>query len=185
MPDRTPTRDLVQAYRLGDQDAARELHQRFVGLLYRYAKGRVSSKDRRAMDLSGMVQSVFRVFFQWVRKPGTSINDTAHAGNMLKGMVKRRVINAAKRPDRPPPLDFDIPDPAPGQWDKYQERLDEIERFLAAWDEHKQAAVRLRLEGHTIAQIANRVDTTPGRVKHILKRFRDEFGRRRQKTGPE
>lgn len=177
------TKELVEAYRLGDQDAARELHKRFVGLLYPYARGCVSVRNRYAIDVSGVLLSAFWGFLQWVRKPGKAIEDTAHAVNLLKRMVKWRIINEINNhPDPPAPLQFDLADAGPAQWEKYQQLLDEIERFLAGWGDWQRETVRLRLEEHTIAQIANRVGKTPGRVKSILQRFRDQFGRWRQRS---
>ncbi|QDU45198.1 RNA polymerase sigma factor RpoE [Symmachiella dynata] len=63
-------RELVERFRGGDQNAAAELHERYVRQMLQKVRRRLmNSHNRATYDSSGIVQEGFRSFFSAVGKP--------------------------------------------------------------------------------------------------------------------
>src|SRR6516165_11660123 len=60
-------RTLLQLFRQGSEEAARELYERYVDRLIPLARHRLSERLARRVDAQDVVQSVFRTFFSRVR----------------------------------------------------------------------------------------------------------------------
>lgn len=59
----TPSTELLDRYRAGDEQAADELFRRYLGRLTVFARARLSSRIARRIDAEDVVQSAYRSFF--------------------------------------------------------------------------------------------------------------------------
>src|SRR6266478_1541359 len=67
MPDAHESKVLVSRWRAGDQDAAKELFDRYASRLVALARKQISQRLASRVDPEDIVQSVFRTFFGRVK----------------------------------------------------------------------------------------------------------------------
>src|SRR5438105_2600607 len=75
MPEPPRENDLLQQWRTGNEEAARQLFDRYVSQLVALARRRISQRIAGRVDAEDIVQSVFRTFFHRVREGQFHIED--------------------------------------------------------------------------------------------------------------
>jgi DNA-directed RNA polymerase specialized sigma24 family protein len=176
MNDRS-TRDLAEAWREGDQEAAAQLHEQLQPAARRYAQRKSSSRSLKS-ELSGVLNSAFAQFFHWTRtKPANPINDTRHAGNLLKRIIQRGILRRAAKPvpgttDAAAFVDRRI---TPEQ---HAASLDEIDFLLREFSSLVPEIVHLRMEGRSSAEIADKTKCSRQHVRIVLNRFAERVQNR-------
>src|SRR5260370_14492901 len=106
MPDAHESKVLVSRWRAGDQDAAKELFDRYASRLVALARKQISQRLASRVDPEDVVQSVFRTFFERVKAGQFRIEEQDDLGKLLvritvhKTLRKVQFHQAAKRDPR-------------------------------------------------------------------------------------
>ncbi|MEO2090886.1 MAG: ECF-type sigma factor, partial [Gemmataceae bacterium] len=87
-------RDLVSDYQGGDDDAARNLFDKYCERLLRLAKRRIGQRMASRFDPEDVVQSAFRTFFTRVRNDEFSF---AEENDLFKLLVRLTVRKTLRR----------------------------------------------------------------------------------------
>lgn len=94
-------RELIARFRNGDEDAARELHERHVQAMLEMINCKLRDVSSRGWyDAEGIVNSGFRSFFSAVTKPKYDL-EKSRAVALLCTIVQRKFLVQARRPQRP------------------------------------------------------------------------------------
>ena len=107
MADASETRILVDRWRAGDQQAARQLFDRYAARLMALARRQIGRRIAGRVDPEDVVQSVFRTFFERVKAGQFRIEEQDDLGKLLvritvhKTLRKVQFHQAAKREQRP------------------------------------------------------------------------------------
>jgi RNA polymerase sigma factor (sigma-70 family) len=89
--------ELLNRFRGGDEDAARELFDRFSGEMMNLVRRRLmGSRNRTSLDSEGILQEGFRSFFSAIKKPTFDTN-RANLAALLNTIVSRKVCLHLRR----------------------------------------------------------------------------------------
>ncbi len=83
MPDTPESKVLVSRWRKGDQDAAKQLFDRYASRLVALARRQISHRLASRLDPEDVVQSVFRSFFGRVKAGKFRIEEQDDLGKLL------------------------------------------------------------------------------------------------------
>lgn len=176
--------------RAGDQDAARELFERFVERLTALAGTRLSARMRRKVDPEDVVQSVFRSFFHrqaadqfqipdWERLWGLLATITIHKCDHVAEHYQAacRDVSAEDSVQRPvgesgTGWDVVARDPTPSQIAIFDET---IVSLLSEFDERNGQIFLLVLQGWSIAEISNEIPCSERTARRVLDRVRQRL----------
>jgi RNA polymerase sigma-70 factor (ECF subfamily) len=75
MTEELQDQSLFRRWREGDQEAARQIYERYVDQLLALAKRRISQRLARRVDAEDILQSVFRTFFNRARQGQFQVED--------------------------------------------------------------------------------------------------------------
>lgn len=178
----TPSEELMQRWRNGDQAAASELYERYVQQLYNLASRQMSVPLLRRVGPDDIVQSVFRTFFrraeEWRFQPDRAgaiwhllvritLNKIRSKGihhGALKRDVRAEVSDDA--------TDFEIAlvahDPTPVEAAALCEVL---EMTFASLDDQSSQILQLAIQGHTASEIAAEAGCSRWTVRRVLDRI--------------
>jgi DNA-directed RNA polymerase specialized sigma24 family protein len=170
--------DLMGRLRGGDDDAAAEVHRRFVGRLIALASTQFDARVRTRADHEGIVQSVFRNFFDGYGQGKLSPDGWGELWSLLAVMTVRKCgrqrarLRAQRRSaDREVALHqddgWDVPDREPTP-DEAAMLLETLERWLGSLDASERVIVELGLQGYETKEIA----TTLARSERTVRRVR-------------
>jgi RNA polymerase sigma-70 factor (ECF subfamily) len=174
---------LIRRYRAGEDAAATSLYMRYASRLRALAEQHCRGGFAGRFDADDIVQSVFRTFFQGVRKkaydapPGGEIWGLllVLALNKIRNQVeyhragKRSVSQTATMPDleQHPVLSRDE-----SAATFLRMVLDEQ---MAELPESNRTVIRLRIEGYEVSEIAERTGRSRRTVERVLQDFRDRL----------
>jgi RNA polymerase sigma-70 factor (ECF subfamily) len=177
---------LVRWLRAGDEAAAGRLYDRYVARLRALARAKLSSDLNRRLDSDDIVQSVFRRFFAAAVADNFAVPAGEDLWNLLlvitlnKVRSERSFHRAAKR---------DVRRTTEAGLDGYSleavaERDDaavallrfHVAEALERVPPHYRAVLELRMEGHEVAAIAQRVGRSKRTVERILQESRGVLG---------
>lgn len=159
---------LLSAYRSGDEQAARQLFERYyerlLGLIRRQSGWRLQEMEG-SVDLA---QSVWQNFFLQLRDRRVEVGDEAGLWPLLVTITLNKVRNRARfwqqqRRDTTRTTALSAGDdplelgPSPDDAAVLEEL---IERLLAPFSERRRRTLQMILEGHSVEQIAAEVGTT-------------------------
>ena len=167
---------LVQRVRAGDQDAFREIYERYFPRVFHF----VARRMRNRADAEETVQEVFVNVFASIE----SFRGEAPFGAWVFGLTRRTVASRFKK--RVPPL---VPlgdeeaegnryaaarDPDPHELYEFNERLSRLEDAVARGltEEQRQLFELHHLENRSIQEIANQLQKSEDAVKSHLYRAR-------------
>lgn len=175
---------LVRRFRGGSQDAATQLYSRYVNRLGRLAETRRPRGLARCVDSDDIVQSVFRRFFRGVRQGRYDVP----AGDDLWKLFSVITLNkirtlaafhcAAKRDVRLTAGEeclSQLPDAHPSQDADFALSQLVIEEMLAHFPLPHREIIGLRLEGHEVTEIAQKVGRSKRTVERILQEARERL----------
>lgn len=185
---------LVQRCRGGDQDASREVFDRYVARLISMVDRRMSGRLARRVDAEDIVQSAFRSFFVGVEKEKFHIDESGDLWRLLVVMslnkLRRRVAHhrAAKRGmdaeqsrghhDNDETLTcFEVAatEPLP---DAAAAVMDEFERLTSDFAPHQLEILQLRMHGYQMEEIAEKVGRSERTVRRLLDKTRSMWQER-------
>jgi len=174
---------LLRRIRSGDQDAATQLYTRYVTRLRALAQAKCSSTLARRLDADDIVQSVFRMFFQGVRKGFYDVPAGDDLWKLLLVMSLNKIRSkgayhkAAKRDVR---LTNTI-DEADGSVENHMasgrqtQGLMEVvvKEALEHLEPRQREMVEMRVQGHEITEIARLTGRSKRTVERNLQEVRD------------
>lgn len=182
-PDASPDLELADQYRAGSDSAAKALVDRYCGQLMRLAKRRIGQRLAGRFDPEDVLQSAFRTFFVHLKDGDFSFE---HADDLFKLLVRLTVRKALRRiqyhlaAKRDPNAevvgreDHDPLDRLAGQEptpDVAVAMVDELEAFMARLEPFERSVLELKLQGHTSAEIAARLNTYDRKVRRSIERM--------------
>jgi len=186
------TRHIFDRVRNGDEEAARQVFERYLARLVALARSRLSEKLARKVDADDVVQSAFRSFFVRARDGQFAIERAGDLWSLLATITRHKLLKKAehfrqqKRDlGRDQPLarhDDDSGAEVPFAVEPTDEEAvalsDEIEFLMRDLDPLQRQMLELRLQGQPIPEIAETVERSERTVRRFLGGFRDELERR-------
>jgi RNA polymerase sigma-70 factor (ECF subfamily) len=186
MSDALPDQLLASYCRKGDQEAARQLFDKYMERLVALARRRISQRLASRVDPEDIVQSVFRTFFVRLRAGEFQFADQDDLCKLLMRITVHKTLRqvafhqAAKRNPRQ----------EMGQQDAADDRLlevldseptpeatvafvDQLEHFLARLRPDERQVLEMRLQGHSNEEIAAKLNIKHDRtIRRIVERIR-------------
>ena len=167
---------LLRQCRQGDQDAATQLYTKYVNRLRALAEAKCSARLAQRLDADDIVQSVFRTFFRGVRQGYYDVPEGEDLWKLLlvialnKIRAKGAFHQAAKRDVRltRPVDDADLSAESQLKHDAFGPVFLKmvVDEALEQLDPRQREMVELRVQGHDVAEIADKT----GRSKRTVER---------------
>jgi len=174
--------DLVDQYRAGDQLAATALYHKYAPRVLALAKSRRGRQFAGRFDPEDVVQAVFVALFSKLDYEVETVPDRGELWGLLTALTLNKVKNmvefhsAAKRAVR---RTVSADDEAGGSHrdTRAESALLNLvaQEYLARLDDDKRRVVKLRLHGHDIPEIADRLHRPRRTVERILHDFRERL----------
>ena len=181
--DEPSDHSLLRRLRLGNQDAATQLYLRYAQRLRALTQAKCSPDLAPRVDADDIVQSVFRTFFRRVAKGDYDVPDGDELWGLFLviGLNKIRTVGAyhraAKRDVRASSgaeaLDQAAEVAAGGDATSLSILRMVIDEVLAGLSPAHRDIINLRIEGHEVAAIAERLGRSKRSVERILQGFRE------------
>ena len=182
---------LVERLRAGDEAAARQVFQRFVGRLIGLARGRLEKVLAGKEDPEDVLQSVFLSFFVRARDGQVTADDWDDVWSLLAVITLRKCGNriayyrAGRRDvgqevrlrhaeDSSGGWEALVRDPTPSEVAVLTETLEALLRDL---DERAREMVMLYLQGYTMQEISTRVGWAQRTVRRTIELVRKRLQR--------
>jgi RNA polymerase sigma-70 factor, ECF subfamily len=187
MVTRLSDHSLLRRIRSGEQEAATTLYLRYADRLQALAKANTGAALAVRVDPEDVVQSVFRTFF---RRASEGQYDVPEGDELWKLFLVislnkiRRLANyhrAAKR-DVAATVALEPSDLPSASQDPTQENAMQvleliIDEALSKLPAIQQEIIRLRIEGHEVAEIAEATQRSKRSVERVLQQFRNRLGK--------
>lgn len=177
--------DLIARLRTGDNEAAREIFDRYAARLLLLSRRRIGQRMNSRVDPEDVVQSVFRTFFTRMKNDEFEVSRTDDLFKLLVRITAHKTLRqiahhrAAKRdPSQETPQSDDAyemllqavdGEPTPETVVTF---MDNLEHFLGQLPEEDRQIVELRLQGHSTEEIAQRLGTYDRKIRRVLERVR-------------
>jgi RNA polymerase sigma-70 factor (ECF subfamily) len=178
-------RAFLDRWRGGDENAAREIFERYVDQLVTLARRRISERLASRIDPEDIVQSVFRTFFHRAREGQFQLADPDDLCKLLAKITIHktlRVIAYHQRAKRNRGLETgqgEVSDellmavcagePSPEDAAAFVDQLTHLLDSLAPED---QQVLTLRMEGYGTAEIAEKLGISTRTVRRLMERIR-------------
>jgi RNA polymerase sigma-70 factor (ECF subfamily) len=176
---------LVRRFRAGEEDAATKLYLRYAHRLRALARKRCTGEFAGRFDADDIVQSVFRTFFQGVRRQAYDVPPGGELWGLLMVLALNKIRNqvehhtAAKRAVHrtAPARAFDgRPDLTRDETAAVFLRM-VLDEQMAGLPAANREVIRLRIEGHEVGEIAERTGRSRRTVERVLQDFRTRLSR--------
>jgi RNA polymerase sigma-70 factor (ECF subfamily) len=185
------SRLLLERWRAGDEQAAAELFQRYAEQLVALTSRRLQGRLAVRVDAEDVVQSVYRSFFAAARQGRYVLQRSGDLWQLLLGITRHKLQQQFKRhtagkravgreisPNDETPTPFvlaavkaDQPGP-----DEVVALADFLEQTLSRFEPVHRRAIELRLQGHSLDEIAADIGRTRRTVSRILEEFKRQLG---------
>jgi len=177
--------DLPNGWRADDQEAARQLVDRYIDRLVALARRRISQRLASRLDPEDVVQSVFRTFFCHAKEGKFQIRDQDDLCKLLMRITVHKVLKqvehhtAAKRDahleteqgnrtmDRMQELLSK--DPTPEAQVMF---IDQLEHVVAQLGPTPRKILEMRMQGYTEKEIAVQMNVSDRTIRRVLERVR-------------
>jgi RNA polymerase sigma-70 factor (ECF subfamily) len=174
---------LLRRLRSGEQDAATALYSRYAQKVQAVAKARTSPALAARLDAEDVVQSVFRTFFRRASEGQYEVPNGAELWNLLHVISLNKIRSlashhrAAKRNVATTTTLNESHGSAREDQDGFAILKMIIDETLAALPDYQQRMVQLRIEGHSVADIAASTQRSKRSVERLLQDFRSRLSR--------
>jgi RNA polymerase sigma-70 factor (ECF subfamily) len=185
MPTPPEEQALIDLWRKGDQDAARQIVERYIDRLLVLARRRISQRLASRVDAEDIVQSVFRTFFVRLKDGRFVFQEEDDLCKLLVRITLHKTLRQVafhKAAKRDPNLETN-------QGEHHREQLlavldrepsvedalafeDELDKFLAPLSEQEQQIIRMRLQGYTNDEIAQELGLYDRKIRRVMERVR-------------
>jgi RNA polymerase sigma-70 factor (ECF subfamily) len=185
MPDTPESKVLVSRWRKGDQDAAKQLFDRYASRLVALARRQISQRLASRLDPEDVVQSVFRSFFGRVKAGKFRIEEQDDLGKLLvritvnKTLRKVEYHRAAKRDPSKEVIQGDHAsddllqvldrDPTPEAVVAF---VDQLDHFLNQLRPEERQILELRFQGYTNGEITKKLGIYDRKIRRLIERVR-------------
>ncbi len=167
---------LLRRFRGGQEDAATELYRRYAHRLFRLAEMRTGQDLSSRVQPEDIVQSVFRTFFRRAVEGDYEVPDGETLWKLLMVMALNKIRSVA---DYHRAGKRDVRRTEGLQWQSDQasdESIDVLRLTIADLtaslpDSHQQI-IRMRMEGHTVDEIASQLARSKRTTERVLQSFR-------------
>ncbi len=161
-----------------------ELFHRYATRLLAFARSRLPRDLNSRVDEEDVIQSVFRSFFRRHEQGQFEFENSYDVWQLLAAITYRKIVNTVKhhrRDRRNSQLDqntqadsilSDLADRTPTP-DELNVMFDYLRWILDQLPAQQKKILQLRLEGHSIEEIAERVSLSQRSVKRALARVRE------------
>ena len=171
---------LLRRYRLGDEDAAQELHRRYAHRLRALARKQMSAELAGRVEVDDIVQSVLGSFFRGVRGDLYDVPKGEELWKLLLVIALHKIRNqgtyhqADKRDvRRTVSADETLDAEDNGAANAFLKLVvDEALSHLSSSHRHM---VELRMEGHTVEEIAAQTKRAKRSVERLLQQARTKL----------
>ncbi len=176
-------RELIAAYKLGSESAARKLFDRYCEKLMSLSRRRISQKLASRIDPEDAVQSAFRTFFARVKENQFTFESESDLFKLLVRLTVNKTLRqiahhkAAKRdpgremgqaPDYEGMLEqLSAGEPAA---EAQLALIEEFQRFLALLAPFDRAVLELKFEGYTTSEIAAKLGSYDRKIRRVFER---------------
>ena len=179
----------------GRNAAATEIYLRFSRRLIGLVKRRLSSIDKRKIDASDIVQSVYRSFFRRQADDEFELSDWDSLWSLLasitvrKCLRKRRDLRRALRDVRRESPLPERADGSAGNWEPHDLKpspedaailVETVNDLLSGLDDRDQEIVSMRLQGYEELEIGEKVECSERTVHRVLHRIRQRLLKRQE-----
>ena len=187
------SRVLLERFCSGDERAAEELVDRFAYRLLELARSRLSPKLSRRVDPEDVVQSALRSFFGHARSGRYELHKSGDLWRLLVAItvnkvrqkvkhhtVQKRAVDAEQSVAGHDSL-FGIPPEAISREPSPEEAavlIEELAQLMSGLSPLHGQIVRLRLEGHSVAETANNARCSERTVHRAIERVKERFAQR-------
>ncbi len=186
MPASPEEQALMDLWRQGDEDAARQIVDRYLDRLVHLARGRISQRLASRVDPEDIVQSVFRTFFIRLKNDKFVFTEQDDLSKLLMRITLHKTLRqvafhkAAKRDPsqetehgehhRDQLLSLLDRDPTPEAAVAF---VDHLEHFLSQLEPVERQILELRLQGHSNDEIVDKLNLGYDRkIRRALERIR-------------
>jgi RNA polymerase sigma factor (sigma-70 family) len=183
--ENAPNRDLLKAWRNGDQLAAQVLVRRYMVRLTALARSRLSDRLARRVDSDDIVMSAWRRFFIAVDQSRINVPEDDNLWPLLVTMTLRKLSRQAARHSAERRAiaaesneliedwqDIVSRDPTP---DETAMVTDELESLMSRLSITEREILTRRLQGEQQADIAMTLDCSERTVRRSLQHIREQF----------
>ncbi len=176
---------LLDLWRAGNQEAARQLFERYSDRLVALARRHINQRLARRVDPEDIVQSVFRTFFRRAQAGEIHLYDPDRLCALLARITIHKALDqisfhrAAKRDvnldadpgsgDHDPVSGLLDHEPSPQTINLF---LDQLEHFLAKLGPDERQVLEMRMHGYAVEEIARRLNTYDRKIYRILERIK-------------
>ncbi|MCA9173199.1 MAG: hypothetical protein KDB14_01800 [Planctomycetales bacterium] len=177
-------RSLFPRLQQGDERAATDVFNRFSERLVRLASTRLDQRIQATSDAEDVLQSVWRSFFRRQRAGEFQFQDWDEVWSLLVVMTVRacarranalhaqkRDVDREVRPELDSPIAWQAFDREPLP-DEAVMLTDLISHLLEQLDDRRRMMVTMRLQGHSIDDIARQTNRTERTVIRVLNSVR-------------
>jgi RNA polymerase sigma-70 factor (ECF subfamily) len=177
----------LDALQAGDEEAARQLFERYAEQLVLLARRRISQRLASRIDAEDIVQSVFRTFFHRARQGQFHVEDPDDIVKLLARITvyktfrqvafhrraKRNAGQEAGQVDDAQEMLMKLlaGEPSPEETAAF---LDQLEHFLAKLETDERQILEMRMEGHSNVDIAAQLKRTDRHIRRVMERVRDK-----------
>ena len=186
MPTSSEEQVLIDLWRQGDQNAARQIVERYCDRMLMLARRRISERLASRVDPDDILQSVFRTFFRRLKDGQFVFEEQDDLCKLLTRITLHKTLRQVafhKAAKRDPNLEM-------GQGDQQREQLlavldreptaeatvaflDQLEHFLRKLDDQTKRIIEMRLEGYTNDEIAKELGIYDRKIRRAVERVRD------------
>src|SRR5262245_32520379 len=190
MPDSPSEPSLLDALQAGDEDAARQLFDRYAEQLVLLARKRISQRLASRIDAEDIVQSVFRTFFHRAKQGKFHLEEPDDICKLLARITAHKTFRQiafhrrAKRDACQETAQGDdaqdllmklmMAEPSPEEATAF---LDQLQHFLAKLADEERRILELRMEGYNNVEIAQRLGISDRKIRRLMERVRELAGR--------
>jgi RNA polymerase sigma-70 factor (ECF subfamily) len=179
-------KNLVDMFRQGDQDAARQIVDRYLDRMMTLARRRISQRLASRVDPEDIVQSVFRTFFGRLKEGQFVFDDQDDLCKLLMRITLHKTLRQVayhKAAKRDPNLEM-------AHGEHHQEQLlalcdqeptqeatvaflDQLEHFLAQLRPQEREILEMRLQGHSNEDISKKLGIYDRKIRRVIEHVRD------------
>lgn len=190
MTEPQETRHVFGRVQDGDEQAAREVFDRYLQRLVALARARLSDRLQQKVDADDVVQSAFRSFFVRARDGQYVIERSGELWSLLAAITRHKLLKKAEHyrqqkrslnTDEPLVSDAAGHDAAFTAEPSDEEAValsDEVAFLMRDLDPQQRTMLELRLQGQPIPDIAETVERSERTVRRFLSSFREQLEER-------
>ena len=185
MPTSPEEQALINLWRQGDEDAARQIVERYIDRLLLLARRRISQRLASRVDAEDIVQSVFRTFLHRVKDGQFTFAEQDDLCKLLVRITLHKTLRQVafhKAAKRDPGLETDqgehhseqlsaLFDQEPTQ-EATVTFLDQLEHFLTQLRPQEREILEMRLQGYSNEEIAQKLGLYDRKIRRIIEHVR-------------